>query len=109
MTAEDSKPVARNPAAPAAGGRHSTAVLVVAGLVGLVLGAIAAFAITGFVWTIRVELPPPPYPAPLSTPPGYLYPPPPASATAPAPGPGVVPAPPPPPAPHAVPPLPAGG
>jgi hypothetical protein len=49
------------------GRRFSTAALVAAGLVGLIIGAIAAFVVTGLVFTIRVELPPPPYPAPFST------------------------------------------
>lgn len=49
-------------AVPAPGRRFSTAALVGAGLVGLVLGAIAAFAVTGLVFTVRVQLPPPPLP-----------------------------------------------
>jgi hypothetical protein len=77
--------------------RHSTAVVVAVGLVGLVLGAIAAFAITGLVFTVRVRLPPPPYPPPLgSNAPGCVYPAPPVSGTAP----GVIPAPPVPPLPR---------
>lgn len=43
---------------PAPGRRFSTAALVGAGLVGLILGAIAAFAVTGLVFTVRVQLPP---------------------------------------------------
>jgi hypothetical protein len=54
---------------PVAGGRHSTGVVVGAGIAGLALGAAAAFAITGLVFTVRVELPPPPYPQLSSTPP----------------------------------------
>ncbi|OBI80873.1 hypothetical protein A9X00_10375 [Mycobacterium sp. 1245805.9] len=39
------------------------------------LGAIAAFAITGVVFTVRVQLPPPPYPPPPgSSAPGCVYP-----------------------------------
>lgn len=75
--------------------RHSTAVVAAVGLVGLVLGAIAALAITGLVWTVRVELPPPPYPPPLSSNgPGCVYPGPPTSGTAPVPSVGVPPLPP---------------
>jgi hypothetical protein len=63
-------------AAPAR--RHSTAVVVAVRLVGPVLGAIAAFAITGLVFTVRVQLPPPPYPPPLgANAPGCVYPAPP--------------------------------
>jgi hypothetical protein len=81
--------------------RFSTGAVLVASVVGLVLGAIAAFAITGLVWTVRVELPPPPYPQLSSAPtPGCLAPPPPAAGTAPAPSPGGLPVPPLPPAPH---------
>lgn len=47
--------------------RHSTGLLIVAGLVGLAIGAIAAFVVTGLVFTVRVQLPPPPYPPPLSS------------------------------------------
>jgi hypothetical protein len=54
---------------PVAGGRHSTGVVVGAGIAGLALGAAAAFAITGLVFTVRVELPPTPYPQLSSTPP----------------------------------------
>ncbi len=82
MTSNDT----RNAPPPAR--RHSTAVVVAVGLVGLVLGAIAAFAITGLVFTVRVQLPPPPYPPPLgSNAPGCVYPTPPST-------PGVIPAPP---------------
>ena len=80
--------------------RFPAGVAAVAGLVGLVIGALATFAITGLVWTVRVQLPPPPYPPPLSSQPGggCVYPSPPSPPS----GPGVVPAPPLPPAPHAV-------
>lgn len=72
--------------------RFPTAVAVIAGLVGLVVGALAAFAITGLVFTVRVQLPPPPYPPPLSSQSGggCIYPSPPSPTAAP----GVVPAPP---------------
>jgi hypothetical protein len=75
--------------------RFSTGALIAAGLVGLVLGAIAALAVTGLVWTVRVELPPPPYPPPLSSAqqPGCLSPPPTVSS-APGPAPGNLPVPP---------------
>ncbi|MDP7702418.1 MULTISPECIES: hypothetical protein [unclassified Mycobacterium] len=49
-----------NPPAPAR--RYSTGALVGAGLAGVAIGAAAAFAVTGLVFTVRVELPPPPYP-----------------------------------------------
>jgi hypothetical protein len=99
MTSNDIRSPAPPPATVPAH-RHSTAVVVAAGLVGLVLGAIAAFAITGLVFTVRVQLPPPPYPPPLgSNAPGCVYPAPP-SGTAPAPTPGVIPAPPLPPLPR---------
>ncbi|MGD1174031.1 hypothetical protein ACKUVQ_12185 [Mycobacterium seoulense] len=83
--------------------RFPAGVAAVSGLIGLVLGALAAFAITGLVWTVRVQLPPPPYPPPLSSQSvgggggGCIYtaPPSPTSGT------GVAPAPPLPPAPHA--------
>ncbi|WP_082958713.1 hypothetical protein [Mycobacterium sp. E3198] len=92
MTSNDTRN-APPPAPPAR--RHSTGVVVAVGLVGLVLGAIAAFAITGLVFTVRVQLPPPPYPPPLgSNASGCVYPAPPVSGTAPAPTPGVIPAPP---------------
>ncbi|WP_415823489.1 hypothetical protein, partial [Mycobacterium basiliense] len=59
--------------------RHSTAVVIGATMAGMVLGAMAAFAITGLVWTVRVELPPPLYP---SSTPTVSYPPlPPGTAT----------------------------
>lgn len=78
--------------APPNARRHSTAVVVAVGLVGLVLGAIAAFAITGLVFTVRVQLPPPPYPPPLgSNAPGCVYT---APPSAPPPTPGIIPAPP---------------
>ena len=76
MTSES----AHSNAVPAPGRRFSTAALVGAGLVGLVVGAIAAFAVTGLVFTVRV---PPPYPPPFSStpPPGFPAPPcPPANA-----------------------------
>jgi hypothetical protein len=75
--------------------RFSTGAVIAAALVGLVLGAIAAFAVTGLVFTVRVQLPPPPYPPPLSsaTAPGCLSPPP-AASTAPGPAPGNLPVPP---------------
>ena len=73
---------------PAPSRRYSTAALVGAGLAGAAVGAAAAFALTGLVFTVRVELPPPPYPqfsssvptpppalssaAPTSTSPGIL-------------------------------------
>ncbi|GKU34292.1 hypothetical protein [Mycobacterium montefiorense] len=88
----------------APGRRFSTAALLGAGLVGLILGAIAAFAITGLVFTIRVQLPPPPYPPPFSSTPPSGYPAP--SAITPAPAPSAVPMPPLPPGPHALPPSP---
>lgn len=74
--------------------RFPTGVALLAGLAGLILGALATFAITGLVWTVRVELPPPPYP-PLSQTagPGCVYSPPPSAP--PAQAPGVVPPPPP--------------
>jgi hypothetical protein len=75
------------------GRRFSSMAVIGAGLIGLVLGAIAVFAITGLVWTVRVQLPPPPYPPQLSSNgPGCVYP---------GPSPGVVPVPPVPPLPHA--------
>lgn len=82
--------------------RRSTPLVVAAGLVGLVIGAIAAFVVTGLVFTVRLELPPPPYPPPLSsaqTQGGCLVTPPPAPGTVPASTPGGF-LPPPPPAPH---------
>ena len=92
MTSNDTNPPVR---------RHSTLVVIGVGLVGLALGAIAAFAITGLVFTVRVQLPPPPYPPPLGSnaAPGCVYPAPP-SGTAPAPTPGVISAPPLPPLPR---------
>ena len=78
-------------------GRHSTAVVVGAGLAGAVQGAAAAFAVTGLVFTVRVELPPPPYPQ-LSSTPSVSLPPAPTSSTLPTislPAPSVVPVPPP--------------
>ncbi|OBH41384.1 hypothetical protein [Mycobacterium mantenii] len=77
--------------------RFPTGVAVLAGLAGLILGALATFAITGLVWTVRVQLPPPPYPPPLSAQnagPGCIYSPPPS------PSPAVSIVPPLPPAPH---------
>lgn len=91
MTSDDSH-------AGAPGRRFSTAALVAAGLLGLIVGAIAAFAVTGLVFTIRVQLPPPPYPPPFSSPtPGYPAPPAPAGV---APAPSALPLPP---GPHAQP------
>ena len=85
-----------NAGAPAR--RFSSATVIGAGLAGLVIGAIAVFAVTGLVWTVRVQLPPPPYPPQLSSNgPGCVSPAPSVSGTAPA----VVPAPPVPPLPHA--------
>jgi hypothetical protein len=94
-------------AVPAPGRRFSTAALVGAGLVGLIVGAIAAFAVTGLVFTVRVQLPPPPYPPPFSStpPPGYPAPLPPPANVAPTSTPGGLPTPPLPPGPHALPPL----
>jgi hypothetical protein len=89
---------ARN-VAPQPGRRFSLGALIAAGLAGLVLGAIATFAFTGLVWTVRVELPaaPPGWVQPPPTaPPGWVSPPP----TAPAPGPSIIPAPPLPPGPR---------
>jgi hypothetical protein len=90
MTSDDTN----TPPGPAAGAgrRFSTGAVLLAGVVGLVLGAIAAFAVTGLVWTVRVELPPPPYPQLSQAPaPGCV---------SPAPTPGGLPVPPGPPAPH---------
>ncbi len=81
MTSDDTGPASR-------GRQFPTVPVLGAGLVGLALGAIAAFAVTGLVWTVRVELPPPPYPPPLSStaPQGCLTPaPPPTSTVAPVP------------------------
>lgn len=78
--------------------RHSTVLVIGAGVVGLVIGAIAAFVVTGLVFTVRVELPPPPYPPPLSSAAtqggGCIFTPPPSAAPASTPG-GLVPGPPP--------------
>lgn len=77
--------------------RFPTGIAIVTGLAGLVLGALATFAITGLVWTVRVQLPPPPYPSQLSSQSagggGCVLSSPPSPTSAPA----VVPAPPPPP------------
>jgi hypothetical protein len=79
--------------------RYSVAAVVAAGLAGLVLGALAVLAVTGLVWTVRVQLPPPPYPPPLSSNgPGCVYPAPPGSA--PTSAPALVPGPPLPPLPR---------
>ncbi|MCV7123730.1 hypothetical protein [Mycobacterium lacus] len=68
MTSQSTNP-APPPAAPAR--RHSTVMVIGAGLAGLVLGALAVFALAGVTWKVRVELPPPLYPSQLtSTPPG---------------------------------------
>jgi hypothetical protein len=58
-----------NSTTPASGRRYSVGTVIGAGLAGLAVGAGAAFAITGLVFTVRLELPPPPYPSVLSTPP----------------------------------------
>ncbi|BBY10674.1 hypothetical protein [Mycobacterium marseillense] len=73
--------------------RFPAGVAALAGVAGLILGALATFAITGLVWTVRVELPPPPYPPPLSqtAAPGCVYPPSPSPSPAQAPAPGGVP------------------
>ncbi|WP_224770397.1 hypothetical protein [Mycobacterium simulans] len=68
----------------APGRRHSTGAVVGAGVVGLVVGAIVAFVISGLTLKVRVELPPPPYPQLSSTPP-VSYPPPPAPPSPPSP------------------------
>ncbi len=60
MTSDDTGPAGR-------GRQFATVPVLGAGLVGLALGALATFAVTGLVWTVRVELPPPPYPPPLSS------------------------------------------
>jgi hypothetical protein len=81
MTSNDIQPPVAAPAR-----RHSSAVVFAVGLLGLVLGAVAAFAITGLVWTVRVQLPPPPYPPQLSSNgPGCVYTVPPTSGIVPAP------------------------
>lgn len=67
-------------APPSAGRRHSTGVVVGVGIAGLVVGAAAAFAITGLVFTVRVELPPPPYPQLSSVPSASYLPPAPSVA-----------------------------
>ncbi|WP_253900475.1 HAMP domain-containing sensor histidine kinase [Mycobacterium asiaticum] len=96
MTSTNTPPAAPPPAVR----RHSTGVVIGAGLAGLALGAAAAFAVTGLVFTVRVQLPPPPYPQFSSTP--SYPPPPPVSSVAPAPSigtsvpPSLVPVPPPP-------------
>src|ERR1700712_2914249 len=64
---------------PVAGGRHSTGVVVGAGIAGLAVGAAGGFAITRLGFTVPVQPPPPPYPQLSSTPP----PPPPASSVLP--------------------------
>ncbi len=68
--------------------RFPAGIAVLAALAGLILGALATFAITGLVWTVRAELPPPPYPPPLSQTagPGCVSPPSPSPSQAPAPG-----------------------
>ncbi len=98
MTSESTHSGAPNPV-PAPGRRFSGAALIGAGLVGLILGAIAAFAVTGLVFTVRVQLPPPPYPPPFSSAPSPAPLSPPASI-APTSNPGVAPAPPLPPGPQ---------
>jgi hypothetical protein len=74
--------------APQPARRFSLGALIAAGLAGLVLGAIATFAFTGLVWTVRVELP--------TAPPSWVLP----SPAAPAPAPSIAPAPPLPPGPR---------
>ncbi|MHA7653233.1 hypothetical protein ACX9NE_12765 [Mycobacterium sp. ML4] len=54
---------------PAPARRYSLGALIGAGLAGVAVGATAAFAVTGLVFTVRVELPPPPYPQFSTTPP----------------------------------------
>ncbi len=73
---------------PAPSRRYSTGALVGAGLAGVALGAAAAFAVTGLVFTVRVELPPPPYPQFSSTP---APPPAPSSVTPTSTSPGLLP------------------
>ncbi|PBA31109.1 hypothetical protein CKJ65_15260 [Mycobacterium intracellulare] len=75
--------------------RFPTGVALLAGLAGLILGALATFAITGLVWTVRVELPPPPYPPPLgqTSGPGCVYSPPPSPSPSPSQAPAQAPAP----------------
>lgn len=72
--------------------RFPTGVAIIAGLVGLIVGALATVAVTGLVWRVRVELPPPPYPPPLAQTagPGCVYSPTPSPSPLPAPA-GVVP------------------
>ncbi|MCV7149190.1 hypothetical protein [Mycobacterium riyadhense] len=65
--------------AAAPGRRHSTGVVVGAGVAGLAVGAIVAFVISGLTLKVRVELPPPPYPQ-LSSTPTVSYPPAPPTA-----------------------------
>ncbi len=86
---------ANNAKAADPGRRHSTVVVILAGLAGLAIGALAVLALAGVTWKIRVELPPPPYPQLSSTPP-VSYP----STIQPS-APSVVPVPPLPPVPHA--------
>jgi len=89
------------PPPPVSSRRHSTGVVVGAGVLGLVIGALAAFVLTGLTLKVRVELPPPPYPQLSTAPVSYPAPPPAAptgpSTTAPIPAPGGLPAPPAPP------------
>jgi hypothetical protein len=102
MNEMGSRMTANNPGAADPGRRHSTVVVILAGLAGLAIGALAVFAVTGVTWKIRVELPPPPYPQLSSTPavsyPSTIQPPP--STIQPS-APSVVPVPPLPPGPHA--------
>jgi hypothetical protein len=93
-----SRMTANNAGTADRGRRHSTVVVILAGLAGLAIGALAVLALAGVTWTIRVELPPP-YPQLSSTPP-VSYPSPPASTIQPS-APSVVPVPPLPPVPHA--------
>jgi len=79
--------------------RYPLAVVIGVGVAALLLGALAVFAVTGLVWTVRVQLPPPPYPPQLSSNgPGCVYTAPPAPGSAPTSAP--VPAPPAPPFPR---------
>jgi hypothetical protein len=109
MTSDNTHAGAPNPV-PTPARRFSAAALIGAGLVGLIVGAGAAFAVTGLVFTIRVQLPPPPYPPPFSSTPssGYPAPPAPPASVAPAPSTSGLPVPPLPPGPPAPAPLPSG-
>jgi hypothetical protein len=54
-------------ATPTSSRRYSVGAVIGAGRAGLAVGACAAFAITGLVFTVRLELPPPPYPPVVSS------------------------------------------